>query len=76
MLFSFSRTPARFEKWCDDIIIELAESARTMAFGAEPLAAYYIARETEQKNLRILSVCKEFGADKKTITERMRKLYV
>lgn len=69
-------SPAKFEKWCDDIIIELAESARTMAFGAEPLAAYYIARETEQKNLRILSVCKEFGADKKTITERMRKLYV
>ena len=35
-----------------------------------------IAKEAEIKNLRILSVCKEFGADKETITERMRKLYV
>ena len=33
-------------------------------------------KEAEIKNLRILSVCKEFGADKETITERMRKLYV
>ena len=47
-----------------------------LAFGSEPLAAYFIAKEAEIKNLRILSVCKEFGADKETITERMRKLYV
>lgn len=67
---------ARFEKWCDDVIMELAESARMTAFGSEPLAAYFIAKEAEIKNLRILSVCKEFGADKETITERMRKLYV
>jgi V/A-type H+-transporting ATPase subunit C len=46
------------------------------AFGAEPLAAYYIAAEAELKNLRILSVCKESGTDKETMTERMRKLYV
>ncbi|WP_297955845.1 V-type ATPase subunit [uncultured Ruminococcus sp.] len=67
---------AKYEKWCDDAIMELAESARVLAFGSEPLAAYYIAKETEIKNLRILSVCKEFGADRDTITERMRKLYV
>jgi V/A-type H+-transporting ATPase subunit C len=67
---------AQYEKWCDDVLMELAESARMQAFGAEPLAAYYIAKEAEIKNLRILSVCKEFGADKETITERMRKLYV
>lgn len=69
-------SPARFEKWCDDVIMELAESARMTAFGSEPLAAYFIAKEAEIKNLRIISVCKEFGADKDTITERMRKLYV
>jgi len=69
-------SPAKFEKWCDDVIMELAESARTKAFGAEPLAAYYIAKEAELKNLRILKVCKECGSDRETITERMRKLYV
>lgn len=70
-----SESPAKYEKWCDDIIMELASEARLGSFGAEPLAAYYIAAETELKNLRILSVCKEFGADRETITERMRRLY-
>lgn len=69
-------SPAQFEKWCDDVIMELAETARMQSFGAEPLAAYYIAAEAEQKNIRIITVCKEFGADRETITERMRRLYV
>ena len=67
---------AQYEKWCDDAVMELADGARSQAFGSDPLAAYFIAKEAEIKNLRILSVCKEFGADKETITERMRKLYV
>ena len=71
-----SESTAKYEKWCDDVIMELAESTRGEAFGSDPLAAYYIAKDAEIKNLRILSVCKEFGADKETITERMRKLYV
>ena len=69
-------SPAKFEKWCDDVIIDIAEEARMLSFGYEPLAAYYLAKESEIKNVRILSVCKEFGADRDTITERMRKLYV
>lgn len=71
-----AESPAAFEKWCDDVIMELAETARMQAFGSEPLAAYYIAAEAELKNLRIISVCKESGTDRETITERMRKLYV
>lgn len=71
-----SESPAQFEKWCDDVIMELAETARMKSFGTEPLIAYYIAVEAEQKNLRIITVCHEFGADRETITERMRKLYV
>lgn len=67
---------AQFEKWCDDTIMELAQTARMMSFGVEPLAAYYIAAEAEQKNLRIITVCREFGADRDTINERMRMLYV
>ena len=46
------------------------------AFGIEPLAAYYIAKEAEIKDIRILTVCKESGTDNTAITERMRKLYV
>ncbi|WP_295217667.1 V-type ATPase subunit [Ruminococcus sp.] len=69
-------SPARFEKWCDDAVISLAEEAKLQSFGIEPLAAYYLAKETEVKNLRILLVCKSCGAVQETITERMRKLYV
>lgn len=69
-------SPAQFEKWCDDVITEHAETARMQAFGAEPLAAYYIAKEAELKNIRIISICRECGTDKDTITERMRRLYV
>ena len=57
-------------------MIELAQTSRMTAFGTEPLAAYYLAKEAEIKNLRIISVCKESGTDRETITERMRKLYV
>lgn len=69
-------SPAQFEKWCDDMITDHAESARMKSFGIEPLAAYFIAKETEIKNLRILKVCKECKTNKETIMERMRKLYV
>ena len=67
---------ARFEKRCDDMITELAETARMKSFGIDPLLAYYIAKEAEIKNLRIISVCRESGADRQTVTERVRKLYV
>lgn len=69
-------SPAQFEKWCDDALMELAGTARSNAFGYEPLAAYYIAKEAEIKNIRIIKVCREFGSDRKTVTERMRRLYV
>lgn len=69
-------SPVKFEKWCDDLLTEHAESARMKSFGTEPLAAYFIAKETEIKNLRILKICKECNAEKETIIERMRKLYV
>lgn len=69
-------SPAQFEKRCDDMVMELAEDARMKAFGVEPLIAYYIAKEAEIKNLRIISVCRESDTDIQTITERLRKLYV
>ena len=71
-----SHSPAAFEKWCDDELMKLAEEARLGTFGYEPLAAFYIAAETGIKNLRIITVCKESGADRNTVTDRMRRLYV
>lgn len=67
---------AQFEKLCDDMITEHAETTRLQAFGYEPLAAYYIAKEAEIKNLRIIKMCRECGAERDIIAERMRRLYV
>ena len=68
--------PAKFEKRCDDLITEQVQTAQFKAFGTEPLIAYYIAKETEIKNLRIIKVCRECGADTETIMERLRETYV
>lgn len=65
-----------FEKQCDDALIALLAETRQIAFGAEPILAYYLAKENELRNLRILLVCKGSGASAETITERMRDLYV
>lgn len=70
------KSTASFEKRCDDLITELAEEARMQSFGIEPLEAYYIAKEAEIKNIRIIKGCRECGSDRDIITERMRKLYV
>lgn len=67
---------AAFEKYCDDLVMNLAGDARMQAFGVEPLAAYFIAKEAELKNVRIILVCKKCGVSNDIITERMRMLYV
>lgn len=67
---------ASFEKYCDDLLVSAAEDARMKAFGIEPLAAYYIAKEAELKDVRIILVCKKSGISKEIIMERMRRLYV
>lgn len=65
-----------FEKWCDDIIMKEVLFARHRPFGLEPLAAFYIARETEIKTVRIILSGKLNGLPAETIMERVRKLYV
>ncbi|MDD3692934.1 MAG: V-type ATPase subunit, partial [Oscillospiraceae bacterium] len=64
------------EKWFDDRLMEIIKSAKSLFFGPEPLAAYYLAREAEIRNIRILLSGKRHGADDATIRERMRNLYV
>ncbi len=65
-----------FEKFCDDKMLEIMKKAKMTAFGISPLAAYYVARETEIKALRIILSAKLSGVSNDVIRERMRKLYV
>lgn len=67
---------AAFEKWCDDMVFSRLEGARLVSFGPAPLIAYYIAREREIQNIRILLSCKRLGLPAERIRERMREAYV
>lgn len=65
-----------FEKWCDDRVIGIFEPAKSEAFGFSPLAAYWIAKETQMKNIRILMSAKNNDTAENIIRERIRRLYV
>lgn len=65
-----------FEKYCDDKALEMMKKAKMTAFGISPLAAFFVARETEVKCLRIILSAKISGSSNDVIRERMRELYV
>lgn len=65
-----------FEKWADDRITALCDIARLKCFGPDPIVAYYLAKLTEIKTVRILLVCRACGASAETTRERMRDVYV
>ncbi len=65
-----------FEKWCDDLLMRQVSDAKRIAFGVEPLLAYYIAGEAQIKNARIILSMKRNGLPPEQIRERVRALYV
>ena len=67
---------AAFEKYCDDTLLEYASSAKTKHFGMEPLIAFFLAREAEVKNVRIILSCKRNEIPAEEIRKRVRLLYV
>ncbi|NLK17900.1 MAG: V-type ATPase subunit [Clostridiales bacterium] len=67
---------AEYERFCDDRIIEYAKIAKLSSFGPEPLVAYFLARQSEVKNVRIILACKRSGMPLAAIRERERMLYV
>ena len=67
---------AEYEKWCDDKVISIAKKSAFTAFGFDPVCAYYYAKLTEMKSVRIILTGLKSGADKESIKERVRALYV
>lgn len=66
----------RFERFIDDGLTDITESARTESFSVDPLIAYYHAKQTEIKVVRIIMTCKQNAVEQKIIRERLRKTYV
>ncbi|MDD6807664.1 MAG: V-type ATPase subunit [Oscillospiraceae bacterium] len=72
----FKESTSAFEKWCDDILMECVSKAKYVAFGIDPLVAYYIARDAEIKTVRIILSAKINNLPADVIRERVRALYV
>lgn len=65
-----------FEKYFDDLLIEMIKPQKYNSFTISPLAAYVLARENEMKNVRILLSGKRNRLEDDSIRERLRELYV
>lgn len=68
-------SPAAFERWCDNRIIETIEPQKRNSFTAGPLIAYLLGRENEIKTVRIILTGKHNGLPEAEIRERVRKMY-
>ena len=64
------------EKLCDDAKVRYIQGAKFVTTGLEPIAAFYIAKENEIKNLRMVLTGKLAGTAEETIKERLRETYV
>lgn len=72
----FRESTSKFEKWCDDLLMECVSEARYTPFGVEPIVAYYVARDAEVKTARIILSAKKNNLSSDMIRERVRTLYV
>lgn len=70
------RSLALWEKLSDDFVMEFLKRAKLMLYGAEPVIAYVLAKETELKNIRIIVIGKLNGLSKETLEEHLREPYV
>lgn len=64
------------EKKLDNTVVSLLDSAKFMTFGPDPLVAYYVAKQTEAKNVRIILSAKLANLPAQAIHERVREIYV
>ena len=64
-----------FEKLCDDAVIDYAKSGGEISFGIEVVFAYYVAKQYEIMNIRVVMAGKLAGMAPEKIQERMRKTY-
>ncbi len=71
-----SADPAAIDLEMDNAYLEIAREGARASFGAEIAIGYLVGVEYAVKNLRILLVAKETGADDATVGGRLRENYV
>lgn len=63
---------AAFEKWTDETMAKMVQKAKYAAFSLEPLAAFYINKELDVKNARIILSAKQNNLTPELIRTRVR----
>jgi V/A-type H+-transporting ATPase subunit C len=66
---------SEFERWCDNRLIQALRSQKTNITSVGPVVAYYLARENEARNVRIIVTAKTNGFSEQQTLERMREMY-
>ena len=64
------------ERLCDNMRMKYIKDAKYVTAGIEPVAAFYIAKESEIKNLRMVLTGKLAGTSEEIMKERLRETYV
>lgn len=64
------------EKLCDDLRMQYLRDAKYITAGPEPVAAFYLAKESEIKNLRMVFTGRLSGTSEEIMKERLRETYV
>lgn len=71
----YLESPSAFEKWCDDKITEITESATYTSFGFAPVVSYFYRKNLEIKTVRMILSALKSDIDREIIEERVRALY-
>ncbi len=67
---------AGLEKEADDCLVETVRPAKYKSFGIDPVIGFFVARETEIKNLRLILTAKKLNMPVEDIKRRLRLSYV
>ena len=70
-----SSSPAEYEKWVDDKMISLLLPTRHSPLGPEPLIGFYLGKEAEVRNARIIMAAKQNDLPLDVVAKRLRRLY-
>ncbi len=70
-----SSSPAEYEKWVDDQMLALLLPTRHSPLGPEPVIGFYLGKEAEIKNIRIILAAKQNNLPLDVVSGRLRRLY-
>lgn len=71
----YRTSPSAFEKWCDDEINNITQSAIYTSFGFAPIVSYFYRKNLEIKTVRMILSALKSDIDRKIIEERVRTIY-